>query len=198
MGRRAEVRKQLVRVIQLADDKDVAGLIRELSNPVQGRTSYGIPRANAANALGNLGDHRAIPHLIGMRDDPEWGVRTDVFHALGLLKAKEAVGVLVEGLNDTHSYPRQRAAEALGRIGDPAVIPRLREVADSDADGKVRLHAVESLLLLGDRDSLTRIPGALRGVPWRVRGGPRWKRLTRYAETGGRLTPWFEVGEISQ
>ena len=186
----------MLRIVQYERDRNVAGLIQELGTSIQGRTSYGIPRADAASALGRLGDARAIPHLLELRNDPEWAVRMDAFGALGLLKAKEAVATLVDGLNDPHRGPRMAAAEALGRIGDPTVIPRLREVVHSDANGEVRLHSVEALLLLGDLEARDQVAPALRGVSWRLRTNPRWKRLATFAETGGHLEPWFSPGEL--
>jgi hypothetical protein len=65
---------------------------------------------------------------------------------------------------------------------------------DSDPDPEVRLYAVESLVLLGDKQSRDRVPEALEAISWRVRLHPRWKKLRKAVENGEPLTPWIETG----
>ena len=52
------------------------------------------PRLNAARALGELGDRRAVPALVHALHDPERNVREEVIHALGSLGDDRAVGPL--------------------------------------------------------------------------------------------------------
>jgi hypothetical protein len=79
-------------------------------------------------------------------------------------------------------------------LGDPAVRLRLWEVLDKDPDAETRMHAAESLALLGDESVARRIPEVLSAVSWRVRGNPRWRRLKEFATTSEPLepsdTPW--------
>ena len=193
MGRHAEVNAGFARLARLERDSNVPGLIVELGSDVRGRSDRTIIRAHAARILGRLRDARAIPHLVALAHDPEEHVRFDVFLALGRLKTSE-VDVLFEGVMDSSALVRMAAAEALGRVGDTAAIPKLREVLDGDRDKYVRLNAAEALAMLGDQNVRARVPEVVRGVPWRVRRHPRWRRLNEFAETGGRLEPWQTMG----
>jgi HEAT repeat protein len=79
------------------------------------------------------------------------------------------------------------AAEASGRIRATTLIPRLNELLDDDPTAEVRLHAAESLAVLGENDIAARIPQVVEDVGWRVRGHARWKRLKEFAESGQSL-----------
>jgi HEAT repeat protein len=116
------------------------------------------------------------------------------FMALGVLQASDSDGILIVGLDDPAPIVRSTAAEALGRSGARDAIPNLRQTLDSDPDPEVRLYAVESLVLLGDKQSRDRVPEALKAISWRVRLHPRWKKLRKAVENGEPLTPWIETG----
>lgn len=191
MSTRSEVNASFARIAQFEADRNVAGLIGELQSDVRGRTDSTIIRAQAARVLGRLGDSRAIPHLVEFAGDPESNVRMEVLGALGKLKARGSLNVVVDGLKDESVVVRGSAAQALGRIGDQTAIGPLRTVLDVDADPEVRLHAAESLGVLGDTDVASRIPDVLKEVSWRVRRRPRWRRLQDFAENGGRLEAWY-------
>lgn len=191
MRRWRRVSAELARIRVLEHDRNVVGLIHELDNDIRGLTSYSIVRGHAANALGRLGDPRAIPYLVEIADDPEPIVRMDVLMALGRLHADDAQQVIIDGLADPAPVVRMAAAEALGRLGDPTIMPRLWEVLDQDPEPEVRMHTAESLAMLGDENVASRIPQVLRDVSWRVRGHPRWKKLGEFAATGAPLE-WEE------
>lgn len=186
-----EVARECVTVRALAGDRDAIGLIHKLDSDLRGRSESSIVRAHAANRLGRLRDPRAIPFLMEMRHDPEEQVRFTVITALGRLKAKEAQGFLLDTLKDPSPLLRASAAEALGEIGEVDAIPELRDVLDSDPDPYVRLHAVESLVILGDKPSRDRVPELLSAVGPRTRKDPRFKLLREAAESGQELTPWW-------
>ena len=179
--------REMFKLHRLEADRNVAGLIAALSSDVRG---------NAALALGRLGEPRAIPHLVELvRDDPEPKVRMFAAHALGQVQAKDAETVLVEALNDPAPIVRMGAAEGLGSIRAREAVPHLRKVLDTDPDKYVRLHAVESLVLLGDVESRARVREVFKTIPWRVRGSARWKRFRRAVESveaGEPLTSWWD------
>jgi len=169
----------------------VPGLINDLSS------AKTLARNYAARALARLGASEAAPHIAELADDAVDSARTTAFMALGVLQATEFEGILVAGLDDPSPIVRSTAAEALGRIGAHDAIPRLRRTLDSDPNAEVRLHAVESLVLLGDAPSRNRVPQTLKAISWRVRLHPRWKKLRNAVENDEPLTPWVETGSWS-
>ena len=192
---RGKVNAEIARVYALQSEGNVVSLIHLLESDLRGATRYSIVRSHAAEALGKLGDPRAIPYLIEKRHDPEDIVRMDVMTALSRLGTKEAEDVVCQGLMDPAALVRMSAAEALGRMGTVDAIPLLRSAADSDPNAEVRLSAVESLVILDDESARDRVPEALRAISPRVRLHPRYKRLREVAESGEALTPWVSEWE---
>lgn len=161
---RGKVNAEIARVYALQGEGNVVSLIHLLDSDLRGATRYSIVRSHAAEALGKLGDPRAIPYLIEMRHDPEDIVRMDVMRALSRLGTKQAEDAVSEGLSDPAALVRMSAASALGRMGTVDAIPLLRSAADSDPDRYVRLSAVESLVILGDESARDRVPEALSAI----------------------------------
>ena len=188
MARPSRPNEELLRVGRHEKDRNVPGLIGDLSS---GKT---LAREHAARVLARIGASEAAPHVAELADDPVDTVRMSAFKALGLLQASEYEGILVTGLDDPEAIVRSSAADALGQIGAGDAIPSLRRTLDSDPDPEVRLYAVESLVLLGDKRSRDRVPEALKAISWRVRLHPRWKKLRKAVENGEPLTPWAETG----
>jgi len=105
----------------------------------------------AAQALGRIGDPRAVDPLILVLNDsasslPPMERQSIRFMALyALVKIGEpAIDPLILALNDSSSSVRCYAADALGEIGDPrAVDPLIDALNDEDED--VREAAMEAL-----------------------------------------------------
>ena len=112
-------------------------------------------RLNGVEALGNLGDKRAVTSLLRVlsaREEPI--IRTASCKALGKIGDPRAVDPLAETLNNTHegSDVRKSAAEALGEFGNPrAVEPLIKalQATDKYSDG-VRYEASKALQKLAD------------------------------------------------
>ncbi len=190
-----EVTDEIARVHAFRMDGNVVGLIHMLDSDVRGRSKNSIVRDHAAVALGRMGDRRAIPYLMDMRDDPEEMVRFGVIQALGRLKAKEAEGFLLETLNDPSQLLRTSAASALGHIGAVDAIPVLRKLMDSDPDPVMRFHAVETLVILGDESARDRVPEVLSAFTNHDLAHERFRRLRDAVESGEELTPWVASWE---
>lgn len=139
----------------------------------------------AADALGKIGDARAVPELIAAVRDPFEAVRLSAAVALGDVNAREAVPALSElvlgKLPPAKGYAlfnpvdvgaaRWMAARALGRIGDPqAVTPLVDALLQNDGD--LGVFVAEALGDLGDRRAVPalleaaepRPEPALRGI----------------------------------
>jgi HEAT repeat protein len=190
-----KVKAEMARAHALHIDGNVVGLIHMLDSDLRGQSDHSIVRSHAAGRLGRIGDPRAIPYLMEMRDDPEEMVRASVIRALGRLKAKEAEGFLLETLDDPSALLRMSAASALGHIGAVDAIPRLWKSLDSDPDPEVRVQAVESLVILGDESARDRVPEALSKIQARTRELPRYQALREAADSGAPLAPWVSGWE---
>jgi hypothetical protein len=124
-------------------------------------------RRAAAWALGELGDPRAVEHLIsGLRDEAS-AVREAVVWALVKI-GPPAVEPLISALRDEDSDVRKAAAEALGKLGDPRGVEPLIS-ALKDKDSGVRWAAAIALYKLGDPRVVEFFIAALRDENWQTR-----------------------------
>ncbi len=114
-------------------------------------------RGDVAEALGLIGDERALSLLMPMLTDSDDSIRVQAATALSRIPRPQCLAALVQGLGDAHAEVRKRCAAALGELGDPrtgaALVPLL-----NDPSQEVRLAAAESLGRIGDE----------RAVPWLV------------------------------
>ncbi len=115
-------------------------------------------RDNAAHALANQNDARAIPALISLLKDDE--CCGSAANGLAMLKAKDAVSHLIPLLNfkghyhdredpDNDVYVQQSAIAALGAIGDTRAVPNLIAKLGSK-NSETRLTVVFALAELKD------------------------------------------------
>jgi len=84
------------------------------------------PRRHAAEALGHLGDAKAVPVLASVLRDVDPGVRANAIAALARISHQRAVRPLIPLLGDTLEVDgqriRSRAADALRNMGEHAVV----------------------------------------------------------------------------
>jgi len=106
-------------------------------------------REQAAEALGQIGDVRAVQPLIELLEDDDWFVREKVVEALGKLRDKRAVKPLIQALGDDDWFVREKAVEALGEIRDPRAAGALAH-ALKDQDMNVRTNALGALRKIGE------------------------------------------------
>jgi hypothetical protein len=130
---------------KLEANKDVKGLIKALEY-----NKDSVVRAMAAEALGELGDPKAVDPLINALKYEAYDtydtyyVRASAAAALGELGDPKAVDPLINALKDDDydTYDtylvRASAAAALGELGDPkAVDPLINALKDQYSDGRV-------------------------------------------------------------
>jgi len=89
----------------------------------------GYIRWCAADALGKIGDKRAIKPVIEALSDPYWVVRAHAAEALGKLDAKEAIPELTILVNDARWPVQEAAANALGDLRAKEAVPTLQKFA---------------------------------------------------------------------
>jgi len=106
-------------------------------------------RSDAARALGNLVDSRAVGPLIKALGDEVAYVRRYAAKALGQLGEPSAVEPLIKALGDREKRVRSDAARALGNLSDPRAVEPLIKVI-GDREKRVRRHTAWALGKLGD------------------------------------------------
>jgi HEAT repeat protein/pSer/pThr/pTyr-binding forkhead associated (FHA) protein len=132
------------------------------------RAAAGKARAAAAEALGRIGEERAIPYLLKALSDNNSETRAAAAIALGRFREKGAVEKLVRLLRSRDARTRVAALLAIGSIRDPApagdVIKRLK-----DKDPSVRSAAARALGSLRVAESVGPLVEALGKEPSRVK-----------------------------
>lgn len=104
-------------------------------------------RMQAALALGEQSDPRAVPALIQALNDDNANVQYHAIEALGKLKAVDAVNRIVEIAESKDFFLAFPALDALAKIGDARVAPRIAPLLE---DELLREPAVNLLGQLGD------------------------------------------------
>lgn len=113
-------------------------------------------RAEAALALGEIGDPTAIPGLVaavdpGAADRDGFEANRRLAASLGALRAREAVPALQALTTSRDGFTQVAAVDALGLIGDPAGVDALAAVVRSTAAEPVTVqHALMALGRIGD------------------------------------------------
>jgi HEAT repeat protein len=125
----------VIHLIELLDDETTIGKV--------------AIRAEAAYALGDLGDGRAVARLARLvTEDNRVDVRTMAVVAIGKIGSPEGVDCLLRALEDSDTAVRIRAAESLGKIGDDRATDVLTQLLD-DSSTTMRATAAEALGAIG-------------------------------------------------
>ena len=106
-------------------------------------------RLQAALALGERGDARAVDALIAAAQSDDENLQFHAIEALGKLRALPAVDVLATTAASGNFFLAFPALEALAQIGDPGVAPRLAPLM---ADELLRSAVANALGRIGDED----------------------------------------------
>ena len=156
--------------------------LRRLRGATHDRRNWEVREA-ASDALGTLGDKRAVKSLVGALGDEYWPVRRAAAEALGKLGDTRAVEPLLAALEAevTHragaavpvrfghtDFPglpdswmvRREIAIALGKLGDTRAVGALAGLLRDDRSW-VRRYAAEALGQLGDARAVDPLRGAL-------------------------------------
>lgn len=123
----AEVRASIVRVLGEQKNPSSVEVLAGVIDPAPSDSETKALNKEIANALGNLGDLKAVPTLLKlMKTKDDYTVISSI-ESLGDLKAKDAFDALNELANDDTIPPfvTKKAIEALGNVGDPRAVPAL-------------------------------------------------------------------------
>ncbi len=139
-----------------------------LTHSLQHAEHNGI-RADAAAALGAIGDRQHVDALIDGTRDETARTRAAAARALGMIEDPQAIPRLLEMLNDSGWDARRAAAAALATFDDPRVLPAITLMASNSkavdrssavwALASIQGEAAAELLIeaLADRDLHVRL-----------------------------------------
>ena len=88
---------------------------------------------------------QAATMMVELLKDPSDHVRCDAAMMLSVLDKPETKQALLQGLSDPHCLVRMYCAEALGHMKDPAMLPVLRKVAETDDALTARMGAQRAI-----------------------------------------------------
>lgn len=111
-------------------------------------------RMYSAEALGKIGDPRALPALVRAANGEDPQVRGTAVAALASFKGPEAEGAVVQALRDSVPAVRLAAVKAAASLSIRAAEPFLRFRARNDPDRKVKDESIKALGTLGGRENL--------------------------------------------
>ena len=112
------------------------------------KDANGDVRSQVAEMLGELKDEIATDALIDALNDDSWSVRRNSAWALGEISPTRAVPYLISAFSKTWAGIDAYCAEALVKIGRPAVMPLLRVIEGPDSNA--RYWSIEALGDIGD------------------------------------------------
>ena len=112
----------------------------------------------AALALGEQRDVRAVEALIKALKDEDTNVRYHAIEALGKLKAVDAVDALAEIAESRDFFLAFAALDALAKIGDARIAPRIVPLLE---DELLREPAINLLGQLGDESAVAPLTALL-------------------------------------
>lgn len=110
-------------------------------------------KTKAAGLLASFDNRDGINYFIEMLEDPSEGRRLIGVASLGYIKHPRGVMPTVGLLNDGSDYVRWGATQMLGNLGDIRTTGFLNQ-SIKDANLWVQISAINSLLAIGDKNSL--------------------------------------------
>jgi HEAT repeat protein len=113
-----------------------------------------IERMYACTALGDLGDPRAVPVLIGASVAGDPNVRANAVSALQNFEGEDAANAILQGLRDQHVAPRAAAVKAAEKRRLQAAIPFLEFRIKSDPERSIKDAAITALAAIGGKEGL--------------------------------------------
>lgn len=144
-------------VVALGELRD-ARAADALMRIAKGRDEEKTRRLYAADALGKIGDRRALPVLKSLFEEDDALLRAYAASALAAFGMAEALPSLLVGLRDANVKVRIQCTKALARELDAAaaaeVVPILRWKVENDPERAVRLESVRTLGAIADGPSV--------------------------------------------
>jgi HEAT repeat protein len=141
-------------VEKMKSKRDIEGLIKTLSYQ-----KVDSVRGAAVDALGQIGDARAVEPLIAALKDVNYYVHTSAAEALVKIGAC-AVEPLIAALKNVEAGVQRVIEKVLAKIGSPAVEPLI--IALKDSEWTVGYHVALALGQIGDARAVEPLINALK------------------------------------
>ncbi|MCX5681169.1 MAG: HEAT repeat domain-containing protein, partial [Candidatus Omnitrophica bacterium] len=112
--------------------------------------------AKIIRKLGIDGNIKGIPELeklLVVKNYPDPRIRVAAIEAAGKINRHRSIPLLIRGLRDPDRFVRRLSAQLLGNLEDARSVRPLIE-ALQDPDGEVFKNALESLIKIGDEDTV--------------------------------------------
>jgi hypothetical protein len=126
-GADRKVRQYLAQVLGLVGGPEVVNVLLSALEDTDSETVI-----HGMIALGQIGDHKAIPQIIQLSKSTDRGIRQTAVFVLGNFDDPEAKKRCGEALNDPDVLVTWNAAFGLARRSDPAALPVLERFLDSE------------------------------------------------------------------
>ena len=158
-----DVRQETIRALRLIGEPSVPALIQALKH------SHPSIRRGAAQALGVMGETKAVPVLIeALKDGDAWsGMKRS--RSRQDWQSPGSQTPLIETLNDAKEHVRMAAMATLCSLGEASIDPLIHALVDANEDVSRGLHWLSSLSgnppsNRSSRRSLTRTSASGRGL----------------------------------
>ncbi|MCH7761066.1 HEAT repeat domain-containing protein [candidate division TA06 bacterium] len=140
-------------------------------------------RMSACEALGEVGDPRAVEPLMTALKDTVFLVRKGAVFGLGKMEDRRSISALIQALGDGSYAVRYPASEALETIGRPAVPPLIKALKENDSITRSLVCGV--LGKIQDRRALKPLRRMLKDEDWGVKVAA--KEALRSLKSKGRI-----------
>jgi HEAT repeat protein len=117
-------------------------------------------RKEAAIALGEKGDQKAVEPLIEAMSDQDASVRVEVAIALGNSSDERTIKPLVDALNDKDDNVKESVVNALVKTGEPAIESLVAVLNDNESS--CRTKSAEVLGKIGDKRAIEPLIAVLK------------------------------------
>jgi hypothetical protein len=198
-------------VTKMKAKRDLKGLVKMLEGKRDKSRGYARNQA-AAEALGELGDVRAVDPLMGALHHEDGRVRLLAVEALRTLGDARAVEPLITALQD-HGFTEwesegagrpaiphevcEAAAYALGELGDARAVEPLIKVLQEDTKFPMRERVILALCKLGDVRAVGALIDFLSDVSG-IRPSVEEGTVVRYRESDPQARSFETMGDYFQ
>jgi HEAT repeat protein len=153
------VRRAAVEVLNQVGNTDA---IKDLLGALRDRDWW--VRVRAADALGSIGGPKVVEAVLALVKDKDEFIRRCAIEILNTTRTQggeeRTLNSLVGALDDEDWWVRERAIDALARIGDRRAVPALLQVMERDS--KAAPVAIRALAGLGDAQAIPALLAQLR------------------------------------